>query len=368
MTDSNPLLRLLSLGQSFWWDALSRRDLRNGEVARMRDEGGMRGITSNPAIFHSAIAKSNDYDLEVRRLAKEGLDREAIFWQLAVEDIREACEVLRPVYDASEGEDGYVSLEVDPRLAHDTETTVAEARRLYDLVDAPNLMIKIPGTPAGIPAIRKTLAGGIPVNVTLLFSQQAHIDAMQAYMDALEERVEAGQPVRGVASVASFFVSRVDTLVDQLIGDEHAALRGRAAVANARLAYRNFEAEFSGSRWEKLEAAGARVQRPLWASTSTKDPSYRDVIYVEELIGAHTVNTMPTVTVEAFADHGEADADRICEGVDEAATFMTDLEAAGVSMTEVTDRLLSEGVEKFETSFAQLLDSIDEKARELAQG
>lgn len=367
MNGPNPLLRLISLGQSFWWDALSRRDLRNGEIARMRDQNGMRGITSNPSIFHAAIAESEDYDAEVRRLAGEKMDREAIFWELAVEDIRAACEILRPVYDASEAQDGYVSLEVDPRLAHQTEATVAEAKRLHEWVHAPNLMIKIPGTPEGIPAIRETLIAGIPVNVTLLFSQDAHLAAMGAYVEALETRVAAGQDVRGIASVASFFVSRVDTLVDELLGPTKEALHGRAAVANAKLAYRNFEGFFAGPRWEKLAAAGSQLQRPLWASTSTKNPSYRDVLYVEELIGPHTVNTMPTTTLEAFADHGEAKEDAVRTGVDEAQQFLEQLEAEGISMVAVTDQLLSEGVEKFEKSFELLLGSIEEKATALAR-
>ncbi len=368
MNRSNPLLRLLSLGQSFWWDALSRRDLKNGEVEGMRDRMGMRGITSNPAIFHRAIAKSTDYDREVRRLASDGLDREAIFWQLAVEDIRDACEILRPVYDASEREDGYVSLEVDPRLARNPEATVAEAHRLHDWVDAPNLMIKIPATPEGMPAIRQVLADGISVNVTLVFSQEAHVEAMRAYVDALEERHRAGKSLDSVASVASFFVSRVDSLVDSKLGEEQSGLRGRAAVANAKLAYRNFEEFFRGPKWEGLSAAGARVQRPLWASTSTKDPRYRDVLYVEELIGPDTVNTMPTVTVEAFADHGEARADAVREGLREAEELFAALESAGISMAAITEQLLEEGVEKFEGSFEALLDSIDEKAKQLAQG
>jgi transaldolase len=334
----------------------------------MRDEAGMRGITSNPSIFQTAIAKSTDYDEAVRELAAQDKDREEIFWELAVEDIREACEILRPVYDASEAADGYVSLEVDPRLAHDTEATIAEARRLHDWVDAPNLMIKIPGTPAGMPAIRQCLAEGISVNVTLLFSAQAHIEAMRAYLEAMEERAAAGLDLSSIASVASFFVSRVDTLVDQLLGPDRTSLHGRAAVANARLAYRNFEREFSGERWQRLADKGARVQRPLWASTSTKNPEYRDVLYVEELVGEHTVNTMPTVTVEAFADHGEARPQAVKEDLEGCEALMEELEAEGIAMPEVTARLLEEGVEKFESSFVHLLASIDEKAQALTQG
>lgn len=371
MTGANPLLELHPAGQSFWWDALSRRDLQNGEVARMRDENGMRGITSNPSIFQKALAEGEQYDEGVARLLREGRDREEIFWELAVEDIRAACEILHPVYDGSGGADGFVSLEVDPRLAHDTDSTLAEARRLDEWVDRPNLMIKIPGTPEGMPAVRQALREGIHVNVTLLFSQEAHRQTMEAYLEALEERREAGDDPGSVASVASFFVSRVDTLVDEkleALDDADAlALRGRAAVANARLAYQNFLETFSGPRWDELSAAGARVQRPLWASTSTKNPAYRDVIYVEELVGPHTVNTMPTATVEAFRDHGRVRPLAITEAQDEARETLDRIEALGISMESVTDQLLREGVRKFEESFEGLLDSLDAKTRRMSE-
>ena len=371
MTGANPLLELHPAGQSFWWDALSRRDLQNGEVARMRDENGMRGITSNPSIFQKALAEGEQYDEGVARLLREGRDREEIFWELAVEDIRAACEILRAVYDGSGGADGFVSLEVDPRLAHDTDSTLAEARRLNEWVDRPNLMIKIPGTPEGMPAVRQALREGIHVNVTLLFSQEAHRQTMEAYLEALEERREAGDDPGSVASVASFFVSRVDTLVDEkleALDDADAlALRGRAAVANARLAYQNFLETFSGPRWDELSAAGARVQRPLWASTSTKNPAYRDVIYVEELVGPHTVNTMPTATVEAFRDHGRVRPLAITEAQDEARETLDRIEALGISMESVTDQLLREGVRKFEESFEGLLDSLDAKTRRMSE-
>ncbi len=360
MTAKNPLMALHDLGQSFWWDQLSRRELQEGLVERMRDENGMRGITSNPAIFQKSLQDGDVYDAGIARLFAQGHDAEAVFWSLAVDDIRRACDVLAPVYDASGGADGFVSLEVDPRLAHDTETTLQEARRLWGEVDRPNLMIKIPGTPEGVPAIRTALTEGINVNVTLLFAPQAHIDVMHAYVDAVEARHAAGASIDDVAGVASFFVSRVDTLVDTKL-PEGSPLRGKAGVANAKVAYANFEEVFGSDRWKALEAAGARVQRPLWASTSTKDPSYRDTIYVEELIGPDTVNTMPTVTLEAWLDHGEPEANTVKRDVDEARRVFEDLSAAGVDFDAVTAQLLREGVEKFETAFAGLIESIDTK-------
>lgn len=368
MTSSNTLVALHALGQSFWWDALSRRDLRNGELARMRDENGLRGITSNPSIFHSAVSSGDDYDEAIAALAQEGLEAETIFWRLAVEDIQAACDILRSVYDASHGADGFVSLEVDPRLAHDTDRTLYEARRLWGEVSRPNLMIKIPGTPEGVPAIREALIEGININVTLLFSQQAHIDVMHAYIEAMQARASRTLPLSPVASVASFFVSRVDSLIDarlEKIGGQALALRGKAGVANARAAYANFESIFGEPRWKELEAAGAHVQRPLWASTSTKNPEYVDVMYVQELIGPHTVNTMPTNTLEAWLDHGKPEADTVRRDVRGALADLAALEAAGVSMQQITDELLADGVRKFEDSFEKLIDSVQEKMRRL---
>jgi transaldolase len=366
MTHDNPLRQLHALGQSFWWDALSRRALQAGEVARMRDEDGMRGITSNPSIFQQAIAKSTDYDGAIRELAAQGTPTEDMFWQLAIEDIAQACDLLRPVYDDSEAADGYVSLEVNPHLAHDAEGTLTQVRELWRRVDRPNLMIKIPGTQKGVFAIRQALREGHNINVTLLFSPQAHLDVMQAYIEALEARRDAGEPIDRIASVASFFVSRVDTLVDQKLeslGAETAdELRGQAGVANAKVAYANFESVFGQQRWRKLAEAGARVQRPLWASTRTKDPRYSDVLYVEDLIGPDTVNTMPTVTLDAYRDHGQPAADRVRHDVDGARALMARLESVGISMRQVTDQLVEEGVEKFEKSFDELLEELDRKA------
>jgi transaldolase len=369
MSKTNPLRSLHELGQSFWWDALSRRALAEGHVTRLRDDDGMRGITSNPSIFQQAIAKSAGYDDALRRLVQDGLTAEEMFWHLAIEDIQNACDVLRPVYDESEAGDGFVSLEVNPHLAFETEATLAQVRDLWKRVDRPNLMIKIPGTPQGIPAIRQALVEGHNINVTLLFAQDAHVDVMNAYLQALEERLRLDRPIDHVASVASFFVSRVDTLVDARLdaakSPEARALRGEAGVANARLAYRNFQKTFAGDRWQRLARAGGRVQRPLWASTSTKDPSYPDTLYVDELIGKDTVNTMPTVTVDAFRDHGRAVADRILADPEGAERTLASLESLGIPMQEVTATLLAEGVEKFERSFDELLGVLEEKARRI---
>jgi transaldolase len=369
MSSKNPLQKLIDFGQAFWWDTLSRAGLRDGDVERMRDENGMRGITSNPTIFQKAISESADYDPAITKLAAQGLDPTEIFWKLAVEDIQTACEVLAPVHESSSGSDGFVSLEVDPHLAFDPDGTLRDVRRLWSEVARPNLMIKIPGTPPCVPAIRQALIEGHNINVTLLFSQQAHIDVMHAYIGALEERRRRGEPIDSVHSVASFFVSRVDTHVDEKLSRMHSQqadrLRGRAAIANAKLAYQNFLEVFSGDRWEALRAAGAHVQRPLWASTSTKDPSYPDVIYVEELIGRDTVNTMPTSTVEAYLDHGQPEADRVLGDVDEARRHLDTLERVGIPMEQVTAELLQEGVAKFAQSFDDLLAAMERRSREL---
>ena len=360
MNTPNTLMALHGLGQSFWWDQLSRREIQDGSVERMRDDNGMRGITSNPSIFQKSLADGDVYDADAAKLFGQGLDTEAVFWRLAVDDIRRACTILRPVYDESGGEDGFVSLEVDPRLAHDTEKTLGEVRRLWGEVDEPNLMIKIPGTPEGVPAIRQALTEGVNVNVTLLFAPQAHVDVMHAYLDAIEARHEKGESIRDMASVASFFVSRVDSLVDSKL-PESSPLRGRAGVANAKIAYANFLEVFSSDRWKKLEDAGARVQRPLWASTGTKDPAYPDTMYVQELIGRNTVNTMPTDTAEAWLDHGEPAADTVQRDLDDARSLFEHLEAADVDFDAVTAQLLREGVDKFEDAFAGVLEAVDGK-------
>lgn len=369
---SNPLVRLHDLGQSFWWDSLSRQVIDDGELARMRDEDGMRGITSNPSIFQAAISEGEIYDRRIAGLAGRNLDTEALFWELAIADIQDACDQLRVVYDQSAARDGFVSLEVNPHLAFDADGTIAQVRELWARVDRPNLMIKIPGTPACVGAIRQALREGMNINVTLLFAQSAHLEVMDAYLDAIEERVDAGEAVDRIASVASFFVSRVDTLIDKRLdalgGDEAAALRGKAGVANARLAYQNYQQKFSGARWEKLRAAGAQVQRPLWASTSAKDPAYSPIVYVESLIGENTVNTLPTVTLDHYRQHGDPRADTILEDLEGARASIQGLAAIGIAMDEVTQTLLAEGVEKFNQSFDSLLEDLAGKAERIGAG
>jgi transaldolase len=374
--DNNRMHALHAQGQSVWLDYIRRGILENGELAGMIREHDLRGVTSNPSIFEEAIGKSDDYDDALELLAAEGAEPREAFESQAVEDIQNACDLFRPVYDAAQGHDGFVSLEVSPLLAADTERTVAEARRLYGLVARPNLMIKVPGTDEGVPAVEQLLFEGLDINITLLFSIAAYEKVMEAYLRALERRAEAGQPLDQVASVASFFVSRVDVAVDALLqaridaggadAERARALLGKAAVANAKMAYARFREVFSGERWERLAARGARVQRPLWASTSTKNPAYRDVIYVEELIGPDTVNTMPLATIQAFADHGEArrtvDAD-----VEQARADLAALKELGIDLDEVTEKLQVEGVEKFAKAFNQMIAAVDDRLTRVAQ-
>jgi transaldolase len=376
--DRNALHELHALGQSVWLDYIRRGILDNGELEEMIRRYDLRGVTSNPSIFEQAIGDSDDYDDAFDLLAADQADANEAYEALAVEDITRACDLFRGVYDESQGTDGFVSLEVSPELAHDEAGTLDEARRLWKAVNRPNLMIKVPGTDAGLPVIEQLLAEGMNVNITLLFSVANHEKVMEAFLRALERRLEKGEPLERVASVASFFVSRVDSAIDAQLNklaeaatDDAAkqralGLRGKAAVANAKLAYRRFQEIFSGPRWEKLAAAGAQVQRPLWASTSTKNPDYRDVIYVEELIGDHTVNTMPLATVEAFADHGVART-AVDQGVDQARADIAALRALGVDLDEVTDQLQREGVDKFARSFRELLQSVDAKLTRVAQ-
>ncbi|HEX6036568.1 transaldolase [Longimicrobium sp.] len=374
----NPLHELHGLGQSVWLDYIRRGILDNGELEEMIRRYDLRGVTSNPSIFEQAIGDSDDYDDAFDRLAAGGSDGNAAYESLAVDDISRACDLFRGVYDASNGTDGFVSLEVSPTLAHDTQGTVDEARRLWKAVNKPNLMIKVPGTDAGLPAIEQLLAEGMNVNITLLFSVENHEKVMEAYLRGLERRQQDGGALDRIGSVASFFVSRVDSAVDGQLekiaasaSDDAAkqralGLRGKAAIANAKLAYARFQEIFSGERWERLAAAGANVQRPLWASTSTKNPDYRDVIYVEELIGPHTVNTMPLATVEAFADHGVARS-TVDQDVEQARADLAALEDVGIDMDAVTDQLQREGVEKFAKSFAGMLTVVGEKLSRVAQ-
>lgn len=368
MTDS--IRALHELGQSLWYDNIQRRLLENGELAGLIARGEIRGVTSNPSIFNNAIAHTSDYETALATLAWSGLDGAAIFYRLAVEDIRAAADLFRPLYESTQGGDGYVSLEVDPNLAYDAETTISEARRLWQLVDRPNLMVKIPATAQGLPAIRDCIAEGINVNVTLIFSLQRYGQVIDAYLAGLERRREAGLPLERVASVASFFVSRVDTKVDRLLreilrqeGSQAslaAGLLGKAAVANANLAYARFRETFGGKAFAALKAAGARPQRPLWASTSTKDPAYPDVKYVEELIAPDTINTIPPGTLDAFRDHGRA---RLAmeDDFSEAIFVLNSLALLGISMDQVTQQLEAEGVKAFADAFNSLLATIEER-------
>src|SRR5829696_688770 len=362
-----PLHQLSAAGQSVWIDFLSRTFVRDGDLAALVDQG-IDGVTSNPTIFQSAIAEGDAYDEQLRDVLKSETEPKEVFLALAVEDIRGACDILRPEWD-EQGEnarDGWVSLEVDPNLAHDTEGTIAEAKRLHALVDRPNLFIKIPATPAGLPAIEETIAAGIPVNVTLIFSLERHREVAEAYVRGVQRHADAGGDLSKMASVASFFVSRVDTEADKRLDaiGGHDELKGTLAIANAKLAYETYKQVFSGEQWEALRAQGASAQRCLWASTSTKNPEYRDVIYVEELIGPDTVNTMPRETVEAFLDHGEV-RESLTEDVDGARRTLEAFEAAGIAYDDVVETLEKEGVQKFADSFKELFADIESKRDQL---
>ncbi len=368
-----PLLDLINYGQSYWLDNLARAMIDNGELKARVDEQGLRGVTSNPAIFNKAISGSDAYDAQIAQLVHEQRPIQDIYEQLVVTDVQSACDLLRPVYEASDGGDGYVSLEVSPYLAHDTAGTMQEARHLFQAVDRPNAFIKIPGTPAGVPAIEEMLYEGININVTLLFSISSYEAVAQAYINALQRRAVEGKPVNNVASVASFFLSRIDVLVDQLLGhrirsesNQADGLRpeqliGKVAIASAKLAYQRFNALFKNARWEALAAQGARLQRPLWASTSTKNPMYSDVYYVEPLIGSHTVNTLPDETIEAFGDHGVIVENTVQAGVEEARLTLGNLEQVGINLEVVTQQLLDEGVQKFIEPFDVLMRTLAAK-------
>ena len=355
-------------GQSVWIDSVSREWLHDGTLKRLMRDDAVVGVTSNPTIFQKALAEGDWYDEQLRDVTATEDDPREVFWQLAVRDIQEACDTLRSVWDEGSGKDGYVSIEVDPDLAYEQDATIEQALRLHDWVDRPNLFVKIPATEPGLGAIEECSARGKSINVTLIFSLDRYAAVAEAYVRGLERLVEAGGDPSRVASVASFFVSRVDTEADkrlEAIGtDEALALRGKLAVANAKLAYARYNEIFSGPRWEALEEKGATPQRCLWASTSTKNPDYRDVIYVEELIGPATVNTMPLETVDAFQDHGVV-ADTLGEGLDEAEALLAELERIGVDYDDVTDTLEREGVQKFSDSFRELLEGIGAKQQSL---
>jgi transaldolase len=367
----NPLLELQKHGQSVWLDYIRRAALLSGDVRKLIEDDGLRGMTANPSIFQAAIAAGDDYDETIASLVRTGADPNTIYETIAVEDIQTACDQFRPVYDAVDGADGLVSLEVSPALAYDTQGTIDEARRLWKWVDRPNLMIKVPGLPAGVPAIETLLSEGINVNVTLLFAIEAYEAVAGAYIRALERRVAEGRPIDRITSVASFFVSRVDVLIDPILDKQAAetdpsrrakiqSLRGKAAIANARLAYQRFKRIFGDERYTDLVPHGARVQRPLWASTSVKDPAYPDLLYAEALIGPNTVDTMPRETLEAFRDHGNV-ADTIESDLDGARAALAGLAEIGIDMKQVTNQLEREGVDKFQQSFDALLKGIVEK-------
>jgi transaldolase len=361
------LHRLSELGQSVWIDYLSRELIRTGELERMMREDAVVGITSNPTIFQKAISHGDAYDEQIRACLEQLEDPKEIFWQLAEKDVGEACDLLRPVWDAGGGQDGYVSIEVDPNKAAETQATIDEAQRLHEQLDKPNLHVKIPATREGLPAIEEMIARGRNINVTLIFSLERHAEVAEAYIRGLERLVESGGSPAKVASVASFFVSRVDTEADRRLDElgGHSELKGKLAIANAKLAYAQYKEFFSGERWDKLAARGATAQRCLWASTSTKNPEYRDVLYVEQLIGPQTVDTMPEETIEAFQDHGEV-APALEQGLDQAKQVFEQIAEAGIDYDDVVRVLEAEGVQKFADSFSELLDGIRAKRGELA--
>jgi transaldolase len=360
------LQQLTGLGQSVWIDYLSRRLIESGELERLMREHAVVGITSNPTIFQKAISEGDAYDEQLREVLAQKDDPKEVFLELAVKDVQDACDLLRTVWDGGAGKDGYVSIEVDPNLAGDTDATIAEAQRLHELVDRPNCFVKIPATKAGLPAIEEMIARGRNINVTLIFSLDRYAEVVEAYLRGLERLVEAGGDPAKVASVASFFVSRVDTEADRRLDEAGAPddLKGKLAVANAKLAYQRYKELFAGARWEPLRSKGATTQRCLWASTSTKNPAYRDVLYVEELIGPETVDTMPEETIEAFEDHGEV-ALTLERDLDEAHRVFKRMAEAGVDYDDVVATLEREGVQKFADSFAELLDGIRAKRGEL---
>ena len=365
MAKQSRLHELAARGQSIWFDTLSRDLVHTGELKRMMDEDAVTGVTSNPTIFQKALSSGSAYDEDMKKLLGETDDPEQIFFSLALQDIRDACDVLKPAYDASDGVDGYVSMEVLPGLAYDTEGTFEQVRWISKEVERPNLYVKIPATMAGLPAIEDSIAHGTSINITLIFSLDRYKAVVEAYLRGLERLIAGGGDPSKVASVASFFVSRVDTEADKRL-EAHPELQGKLAVANAKLAYQHYLETFKGPRWDYLEGKGATKQRCLWASTSTKNPEYRDVIYVEELIGPETVNTMPLETIEAFQDHGKVPGDTVLEGIDEARDVLVQLEKAGVSYDSVVETIEAEGVQKFADSFDQIIEEVRAKRGTLA--
>jgi transaldolase len=372
----NRLRQLHDAGQSIWLDFIDRTILRNGDLVRRIRDDALTGMTSNPTIFEKALAEGTAYDDQLKA-APAGRTAMELFELVETSDVRDACDLFAPVYAETKGGDGYVSIEVSPGAANDARATVAEAQRLWAMVDRPNVMIKVPGTMEGATAVRTLIGAGINVNITLLFAIEAHRRVIDAYLDGLEDRLTAGKPVSGIASVASFFVSRVDTEVDKRLDaiaatvagskrDQVLAMRGKAAIANARMAYKLFLDSFSGRRWSTLKAAGAAPQRPLWASTSTKNPAYRDVMYVEELIGPDTVDTIPPATIEAFRDHGRV-ARTVDTDLPAAERTLAELAAVGIDLTDVTAKLLRDGLSSFQISFESLTARLAKKSSALGQ-
>jgi len=376
---TNHLLEIKQYGQSIWMDNLTRDLIQSGELKRMVEEQGICGITSNPAIFEKAIAGNAIYDADIETGIREGKPTYQIYESLVFDDIRNACDILRPVYDATDGLDGYVSIEVPPTIAHDTEATIKEAQRYYEAIGKDNVMIKIPGTEAGLPAVEATIKAGINVNVTLLFSVESYINCAWAYIRGLEARVAAGQEIHKLSSVASFFLSRIDNLIDAKLDEKIKVadlpevqikltqLKGKVAIANAKIAYQKYKEIIGSDRWKALAEKNANVQRLLWASTSTKNPDYSDVMYVDELVGHDTVNTLPPATIEACADHCDV-ADRVELNIDEAYRALEALKDPDVAidLDEVMAALLTEGIDKFVQPFQSLMDSLEEKVRKLA--
>ncbi|HSD62415.1 MAG TPA: transaldolase, partial [Ignavibacteriaceae bacterium] len=369
------LNELINYGQSYWLDNLTRGKIKKGEIKKRVKEQGLRGITSNPSIFNKAISKGTDYDDQIKKLVKDKKGVQEIFETLTIKDVQDACDILRPVYDDADGTDGFVSLEVSPYLARDTAGTIEEARRLFSKVSRSNCFIKIPGTDEGVPAIEECLYEGININITLLFSIRSYEAVAWAYIKALERRLDEGKDIKNIASVASFFLSRIDVLTDQLLGHyiipentkvgvRPETLLGKAGIASAKIAYQSFKNIFTGERWQRLADNGARVQKPLWASTSTKDPLYSDVRYIEALIGPHTINTLPDETIEAFADHGKIYENSIEQGVDDSRKAFEDLGKLGIDIDFVTRQLVNDGIDKFIKPYDNLMKTLAAKRLE----
>ena len=362
---SNPIHDIYKYSQSIWYDNIQRGLLKSGAIRKMIEDGEITGITSNPSIFEKAIGGSQDYDAMAEQLLKEdpSLDVDNLYEKLVIEDIREAADLLAGVYQQTNGLDGYISIEVSPRLAHDSQATIEQARHLFATINRPNVMIKVPATAEGLPAVTALLGEGIHVNVTLMFSMQDFIDVSNAYLAGLEKAADQGRDLSKIASVASFFISRIDSSVDKQL-PEDSPLRGKTAIAYARNVYQKFKEVYSGERFEVLKQKGARVQRVLWASTSTKNPQYRDVIYAEELIGPDTVNTLPPVTLDAFRDHGQARLS-VTENLAECAQTLEDIKKQGIDMQDVTAKLKEDGVEAFRRSFDSLIDTLAKKRQSI---